>query len=504
MAEVLMIDVSVDTGPGHLTIHVHNDKYMADHDDLSAVDTISDVISCYDSVKIALRLAAMRKMPDAWVFGRRVLNSQGENIGKRLLIGKGTYGKVYHYPYFNTVLKIYNDNVRWTITVEIAVYKLIATVYPVPEQYGLPSLLGYGESYILMPYYGKVMTQKSAPRYSKDIARAIHNLHLTGVLHRDVKYDNFIVTHGLSGIAPVILIDFGLSSWNIVTCRRERVTQVQSRCFRAPEVALGNHLPLQFTADIWSFGVILASQNRFIVNPQTDQDVLPQLTKLFGLEAPLSVDDLQKDLLPRCKDEIGEAAVFLNLNPSRRQSLSGYLGIAPLTYQSISTMVPVSDETFALNLTQVNYLLSHCCNWLSYFAAMIYQQYLKCDEAVKVANLLFGGETPSINIPNLSRLEGRFYRHNICTLMLLRYPGKHLGVIAKYCFVLTFTGVQYPHQEMVDWIDDVIKGDTVGTSSTAARSSVFFQLYQNNYDLIMKCKSSLQLPVADINNLIRI
>merc|ERR1719330_779272 len=101
----------------------------------------------------------------------------------------------------------------------------------------------------------------------KDLAEAIHHLHLQGVAHRDIKPDNVLCVNHNSPW-PVKLCDFDLcSSVNIEVSTPELLTPVGSLEYMAPEVVEAfmvddydddeEEISYNKKCDMWSLGIIM-------------------------------------------------------------------------------------------------------------------------------------------------------------------------------------------------------------------------------------------------------
>lgn len=97
---------------------------------------------------------------------------------------------------------------------------------------------------------GFVFREDRASKLMRDMLSAVNYLHENGIVHRDLKLENFLFEDHNSS-SPLILIDFGLSKH---ISKDERLTQKVGSCYyTAPEVLNGNY---DFRCDVWSLGVL--------------------------------------------------------------------------------------------------------------------------------------------------------------------------------------------------------------------------------------------------------
>jgi serine/threonine protein kinase len=97
---------------------------------------------------------------------------------------------------------------------------------------------------------GYVFREDRASRLMRDMLSSIHYLHRQGIVHRDLKLENFLF-EGDSATSPLIMIDFGLSKH---FDPNERMNQRVGSCYyTAPEVLAGDY---DYRCDVWSLGVI--------------------------------------------------------------------------------------------------------------------------------------------------------------------------------------------------------------------------------------------------------
>lgn len=87
-----------------------------------------------------------------------------------------------------------------------------------------------------------------------EMLKALSGIHSLGVVHRDIKPDNFLCTSSLGGNMIVKLCDFGLAE-----ALSPAVTELKdifgTAPFMSPEMLLGSGYGTQ--TDMWSFGVVV-------------------------------------------------------------------------------------------------------------------------------------------------------------------------------------------------------------------------------------------------------
>lgn len=97
---------------------------------------------------------------------------------------------------------------------------------------------------------GFVFREDRASQLMRDMLSAVHYLHSKGIVHRDLKLENFLF-EAKNTNSPLVLIDFGLSKHFESD---ERLTQRVGSCYyTAPEVLNGKY---DYRCDIWSLGVL--------------------------------------------------------------------------------------------------------------------------------------------------------------------------------------------------------------------------------------------------------
>ena len=117
-----------------------------------------------------------------------------------------------------------------------------------------------GHLFIAMAYYqGETLKKKiargpvpvdEALSYATQMARGLAKAHATGIIHRDVKPANVMVTD--DGVVKIV--DFGLAKMTDVQLTRTGVT-LGTVAYMSPEQARGDVVDAQ--TDVWSLGVVL-------------------------------------------------------------------------------------------------------------------------------------------------------------------------------------------------------------------------------------------------------
>lgn len=119
-----------------------------------------------------------------------------------------------------------------------------------------------GRRFIVMDYYegdtlkeklrrGGPLPDEDAVRYAKQIASALTAAHDEGIIHRDVKPGNVIVTEE----GGVKLLDFGLAKAASETRLTEPGQRLGTAAYMSPEQVRGD--PVDLRADVWALGVLL-------------------------------------------------------------------------------------------------------------------------------------------------------------------------------------------------------------------------------------------------------
>jgi hypothetical protein len=112
---------------------------------------------------------------------------------------------------------------------------------------GVMFLISFSSLSIFL-YLGFVFREDRASKLMRDMLSAVNYLHESGIVHRDLKLENFLFEDN-NASSPLILIDFGLSKH---FTKDEKLTQKVGSCYyTAPEVLNGNY---DSRCDVWSLG----------------------------------------------------------------------------------------------------------------------------------------------------------------------------------------------------------------------------------------------------------
>lgn len=96
------------------------------------------------------------------------------------------------------------------------------------------------------------ISEDCACRFIYSVTQALHYMYTYGIVHRDIKPDNIVLTSSLEG-SDVKIVDFGLAK--IFEPKELSDDSVGTLCFAAPEILLGKKYDMK--VDIWSLGILM-------------------------------------------------------------------------------------------------------------------------------------------------------------------------------------------------------------------------------------------------------
>ncbi len=204
-----------------------------------------------------------------------------------------------------------------------------------------PGVAEDGRPYILMDFIegeslGKILENmgKLDSERAKDIfqqiAEALSYSHSKGIIHRDIKPNNIIISKTPSGADLVHVVDFGLAkSLYEDVANVSGLTQTAEACgtpeYMSPEMFLGNEITPQ--ADIYSLGCILFEMLTGSP-PFTEKKIYPLVIQHLTKEPELSkIPDEFQSVVCSC--------------------LAKQAALRPISVTSVKEFEPVSDITDA-------------------------------------------------------------------------------------------------------------------------------------------------------------
>lgn len=214
------------------------------------------------------------------------------------------------------------------------------------------------------------MTLEDAINLSIDIATALNNCHNQGIIHRDVKNGNILISED----GNFKLGDFGISKF--LSDTSQALSMKGTPVFMAPEVVLGR--PYNNTVDIYSLGIVLyrlLNYNRipftpYYPEPYTAKDVEKAMSKRIRgeqINKPQNANsELYKIILKACdkpENRYQNCNEFINdlINIKEslsRSELSKYLFKDGSKYEktiAIPTFTKTTTQINSVNTQNLNY-----------------------------------------------------------------------------------------------------------------------------------------------------
>ena len=171
-------------------------------------------------------------------------------------------------------------------------------------------------------------TEKRASEIMFQIANGLNYLHSYGVLHRDLKPDNIMLSDS-SENATIKIMDFGLSK---ILAPQERVNDgFGTLSFVAPEVLIRQ--PYNKQIDIWSMGVILYYMLTGCLPFDDENDSEEIIAKMIVFNEVAFPEKLWKT---RSSDVIDIIGLCLIKNPDKRVTIDNYLLHPWITKHNVS------------------------------------------------------------------------------------------------------------------------------------------------------------------------
>ncbi len=143
-----------------------------------------------------------------------IIGNKYEIISK---LGEGSFGKVFKGRHIRSneefAIKIQHKDIVEVLKHEAKIYKYLQGIN------GIPIIRNYGTdmgfNYLILDYINISLdklnlSHENIVKYFMDSINIIENIHKKGVLHRDVKPDNFMIKEN-NGVSKLYIIDFGLA-----------------------------------------------------------------------------------------------------------------------------------------------------------------------------------------------------------------------------------------------------------------------------------------------------
>jgi serine/threonine protein kinase len=194
------------------------------------------------------------------------------------------------------------------------------------------------------------------------IAQGLHYAHEQGLIHRDVKPANIVITRELQAF----LVDFGVAKWVLDKSTKSLTSEGEvlgSLAYMAPEYVKEGRPALDRRCDVYGLGVVLyeaITQGLLPYGDPDDEDMILRLVK----EPPIPLERAQPSVSPGLAKIVNHA---IAKNPERRhptakalaEDLAAYLQtgsgvhddgtspkVADLFSRTSESITPLSDETF--------------------------------------------------------------------------------------------------------------------------------------------------------------
>ncbi|KAI8072957.1 kinase-like domain-containing protein [Gongronella butleri] len=173
----------------------------------------------------------------------------------------------------------------------------------------------------------------------REMLHGLHHLHASGIVHRDIKSDNVLISRD----GRIKLSDFGFCA-RLGWSKPQRRTMAGTPCWMAPEIASGE--PYGCAVDIWSFGItvieMIESKPPYFSHPERATAML-KLKQRPALQHPERLTKLFRQFLAGC----------FELEPCRRPTAAALLQHPFLENAgSIRSLLPLINSSIHPSLTR--------------------------------------------------------------------------------------------------------------------------------------------------------
>ena len=154
---------------------------------------------------------------------------------------------------------------------------------------------------------GDVLPINDVINYATQIAKGLQAAHNAGIVHRDIKSTNIMIT----GDDQIKIMDFGLAKVRGVAGVTKEGTTLGTITYMSPEQGRGEEIDQR--TDIWAFGVVLYEMltGQLPFKGDYEQAVIYSIMN----EEPQSIGDFRDDVSPQIGEIVSKA---LQKNPQHR------------------------------------------------------------------------------------------------------------------------------------------------------------------------------------------
>jgi serine/threonine-protein kinase len=255
-----------------------------------------------------------------------------------------------------------------------------------------------GRAFIAMQYadagtlrdVARRMTREQVVRALRDAARALHEAHRQGLVHRDVKPANILVEEGADGFHPLVS-DFGLARVADEPTMTETGATKGTPAYMAPEQARGDVRHVDRRSDVYGMGVTMfelltgklpfdaASTNEMIAKVLHEE---PRRLRAVDATIPVDLETItlkcmEKDPSRRYQSAqalADDLQAWLDGNPIAARSASIYYRVAKRarkhrTVLALATIAVVAAAALPLHELRSRRLAQEQATWAEAFGA---------------------------------------------------------------------------------------------------------------------------------------
>ena len=141
------------------------------------------------------------------------------------LLGEGTFGKVFKGKNIRSneeiAIKIQHKDIENVLKHEAKIYKYLKDISGIPQIRNYGSFEGF--NYLILDLLGPSLAEKKlipvdSIKYLMQAINIIESVHAAGIIHRDIKPDNFLLVGSME--PHLYIIDFGLSKYYLTADKK--------------------------------------------------------------------------------------------------------------------------------------------------------------------------------------------------------------------------------------------------------------------------------------------